>query len=215
MKKYNDRQKRNLVKDDYNAIASIYDKNYGAIDNYKPYADVFLDLLDGYRVVELGCGSGAMADYLTKSGCSVVGVDFSHALLNIARKRYPYIDFIEADICDYIPPVKYDGLFTKDVLFHLPPKDLERVVRNFKNILKEKGRFCIVMDLPNEEGEQFFTEELDDRYEIYYNYVSADSVKQILEKAGLQVDSVNIIDENEMASSYAHGVMAIYGTNKK
>lgn len=213
--KYNDRQKRMLVKQDYNAIAHLYDENYGAMDSYKPFIDVFMDLLDGNRVVELGCGSGAVADYMTQNGCSVVAVDFSHALLNIARSRYPYIDFIEADICDYIPPVKYDGLFTKDVLFHLPPKDLERVVKNFKNILRDNGRFCIVMDLPNTEGEQYFEEELDSRYQVYYNYVSPEKIKQILERAGLQVDSLNVLDENEYASSYAHGVMAIYGTNKK
>ena len=213
--KYNDRQKRCLVKDDYDAIADVYDAAYGGIETYKPFADVFMDILDAPRVVELGCGSGAMADYLARNGCNVVGVDFSHNLLKIARNRYPYVDFIEADICDYLPPVKYDGLFTKDVLFHLPPKDLERVLRNFRNILKPNGIFCIVMDMPNIEGEQYFDEELDKRLKVYYNYVSAETLKTMIEKACLKVESITILDENEFASSYAHGVMAIYGSNKK
>lgn len=213
--KYNDRQKRCLVKDDYNAIADVYDAAYGGIETYKPFADVFMDILDGPRVVELGCGSGAMADYMCRNGCNVVGVDFSHNLLKIARNRYPYVDFIEADICDYLPPLKYDGLFTKDVLFHLPPKDMERVLRNIKNILKPNGVFCIVMDMSNIEGEQYFDEELDKRFKVYYNYVSAETLKSMIEKAGLKVESITILDENEFASSYSHGVMAIYGSNKK
>ena len=38
---------------------------------------------------------------------------------------------------------------------------------------------------------------------------------ELIEKAGLKVESITILDENEFASSYAHGVMAIYGSNKK
>ena len=81
MKRYNDRQKRNIVKNNYNAIARVYDENYGSIDSYTKYVREFLNKVDGDRIVELGCGSGAMANYMYECGKQVIAVDFSTSLL--------------------------------------------------------------------------------------------------------------------------------------
>ena len=201
MKRYNDRQKRNIVKNNYNAIARVYDENYGGIDSYTKYVREFLNKVDRDRIVELGCGSGAMANYMYECGKQVIAVDFSTSLLNIARRKYPNVEFYEADICEYIPAIKYDGLITKDVLFHLPTKDLERVLKNFKRILKTGGKYCIIMDVSDNIGENIYTEELDDRYEIYYNYMPVDTIKDMLVQTGLKVDDVRLIDEFDNAST--------------
>ena len=212
-KRYTDREKRKIVKDNYNAIARAYDERYGDIDGYIRYINDFLIDLDGGRVVELGCGSGALSNYMSECGFSVVALDFSRALLDIAKRRYPHIDFFEADIAEYLPSIKYDGLITKDVLFHLPPRDLERVIKNFKNILKKGGRFCIILDIPKATGEQLLVEELDDRFKVYYNYMSVEYIKELLIKHGFKLDEVNIYDEGDI-SIYATGVMVIHGVNK-
>ena len=111
-------------------------------------------------------------------------------------------------------PRKYDGLITKDVLFHIPPRDLERVIKNFKNILKEGGRFCIILDIPKTTGEQVLVEELDDRFKIYYNYMSVEYVKEILVKSGFKIEDVSLYDYTGDISSYATGVMVVHGVNK-
>lgn len=45
------------------------------------------------RVVDLGCGSGLWAAELCRAGYEVVGIDFSAAMLAIARKRAPKARF--------------------------------------------------------------------------------------------------------------------------
>ena len=47
-------------------------------------------------ILELGCGTGGLLNALKpKRG---VGIDFSPAMLEVARKRYPELEFREGDI---------------------------------------------------------------------------------------------------------------------
>jgi SAM-dependent methyltransferase len=47
----------------------------------------------GGRVVDLGCGSGVWARVLTDAGYDVLGVDYSAAMIALARKRAPRATF--------------------------------------------------------------------------------------------------------------------------
>lgn len=45
--------------------------------------------LSGRRVLDAGCGTGAMSEELAKRGAQVVAIDISPQLIDIARKRMP------------------------------------------------------------------------------------------------------------------------------
>ncbi|AFY69291.1 Methyltransferase type 11 [Thalassoporum mexicanum PCC 7367] len=49
---------------------------------------------DQNLIVELGCGSGILTQALTTSGCQVLGVDISAAMIAIAKARAPQARFI-------------------------------------------------------------------------------------------------------------------------
>ena len=57
-------------------------------------------------------------------------------------------------------------------------------------------------------------EELDDKYQIYYNYLTPEKLKQMLEKAGFVIDSIQIVKDNDNASSYATGLMIFQAKNQ-
>jgi len=51
---------------------------------------------EGLSILELGCGTGDLLNSLKpKHG---VGIDFSAKMLNIAKKKYPHLEFRLADI---------------------------------------------------------------------------------------------------------------------
>ena len=50
----------------------------------------------GLRVLDLGCGTGDLLANLKPS--KGVGVDFSEHMINIARGKYPELDFSAGDI---------------------------------------------------------------------------------------------------------------------
>lgn len=200
-------KKRQIVKDDYNAIAEIYADCYGKIDYCKTYIDNFVSMLSGKRILDIGCGAGQITDYLAQKGFDVIGIDFSQGLLKIARQNFPNLRFVCVDICNYEQKEKFDGIIAKDMLFHLPDENLIQVLKKIRELLEENGIFCVIMDMPKVSGEQVFVEELNDKYQIYYNYLTPDKLKNLMVQTDFKINSINIVKNNDNASSYATGLM--------
>lgn len=95
----------------------------------------------GGKVLDLGCGNGALTKVLCDKGYDVIGADASDDMLAKARKEYPELEFIKADATDFVLPEKVDTVFSNAV-FHwinreLHPKMLDCVY----NALNNGGEF--------------------------------------------------------------------------
>ncbi len=207
-------EKRKIVKDDYDAIAEVFANCYSEINLYKPYIDDFVKSLSGENILDVGCGAGQFTNYFYALGLRVKGLDFSNGLLSIAREKYPDVEFINTDICEYKTTDLYDGIFTKDMLFHLPDEDINKTLNMFKKILKPNGKICIIMDMPKEAGDHIFVEELNENQKIYYNYLTPEKLKSFLKQANFTIDDIKLVEDNDNASSYATGLMVFQATNK-
>ncbi|HUJ42210.1 MAG TPA: class I SAM-dependent methyltransferase [Opitutaceae bacterium] len=58
----------------------------------------------GARVVEIGCGSGALTQHLTGAGYDVLAVDLSPAMIRLGRAKAPGAKFRVASWYDFAPP---------------------------------------------------------------------------------------------------------------
>ena len=106
---------------DYDLLAKFYDRLMSdssirskqiirCIDRYGPGAASLL---------ELGCGTGAVLDGLSAVG-SLVGMDISPDMLDVARARLPGAQFIQGDISSFDLGRSFDVIVcTYDVLNHL------------------------------------------------------------------------------------------------
>jgi trans-aconitate methyltransferase len=75
-------------------------------------------------VLDLGCGTGdPIAAYLAGRGLHVVGLDQSHAMLAIARTRYPDGDWRHGDMRTLDLPERFDGMLGWNSFFHLRPDE--------------------------------------------------------------------------------------------
>ena len=209
------KQKREIVRKDYNAISKEYAESYSQIDYCKKYVDDFIKTLKGKNILDVGCGAGQFTNYFCELGFNAKGIDFSTSLIKIAQNKYPNVNFICADIVNYNTDELYDGIFIKDMLFHLPDQDIIKTLRTIKRILKPNGKICIIMDLPKEAGEHIFVEELNNKYNIYYNYLTPAKLQSLLKQAQITIDSLDIVEENDNASSYASGLMIVQANNSK
>jgi ubiquinone/menaquinone biosynthesis C-methylase UbiE len=116
----------------------------------KPVADILIDRAQakaGERIVDVGCGSGAIAIALAQeAGPSghVLGIDISAPMLESARQIAPAslpVDFVLADATVYpFDPASFDLLVSRfGVMFFAEP------VRSFANLrraLKPSGRLA-------------------------------------------------------------------------
>jgi trans-aconitate 2-methyltransferase len=90
-----------------------------------------LDLLShirpgSYRTIyDLGCGTGHLTQIFAKSfpGASVTGVDSSPEMLAEARREFPGISFIEADISSWQPEDVPDLIISNAVLHWVPSRE--------------------------------------------------------------------------------------------
>jgi tRNA (uracil-5-)-methyltransferase TRM9 len=112
-------------------------------------------LAAGGRWVDLGCGSGALANVWAETGRKglYLGLDFSAALLEEARqglKPVPQgldVHFERADLSDPgwsrgLRDASFDGALAFAVLHHLPGVDLrQRVLEDVRGLLKPGGLY--------------------------------------------------------------------------
>jgi magnesium-protoporphyrin O-methyltransferase len=86
--------------------------------------------LRGARVLDAGCGTGAMAVELAQRGAHVVAADISPALIDIARARAPEglaIDWQAGDLTD--PGLgAFDHVVAMDSLIYYAAPDLARIL---------------------------------------------------------------------------------------
>lgn len=106
---------------EYDLLAKFYDRLMSdsslrskqvmhCIERYSPTASSLL---------ELGCGTGAVLYGLSAVG-SLVGMDISPNMLDIARARLPGVQFIQGDISSFALGRRFDVIVcTYDVLNHL------------------------------------------------------------------------------------------------
>lgn len=75
------------------------------------------------RVLDLGCGAGRLAGFLSGTCQSYVGIDASSEMINSARQRHPEMDFHVADMLNLtFPPDSFDLiLLMHNVLDSLHP----------------------------------------------------------------------------------------------
>jgi putative AdoMet-dependent methyltransferase len=92
-------------------------------------------------ILDLGTGTGAIASRFTALGCTVVGLDFSHAMLEIAKQKVPAGVFLQADLREDFLPVlgslKFDRIVSGFTFHHFPLNEKISILRQLAGVLNQ------------------------------------------------------------------------------
>jgi len=100
---------------------------------------------NGFKVLDLGCGSGRLYQLFKDLSIDYVGVDQSVSQLNNAKKKYFRGNFIEAEMRQLpFRDQEYDIIYCIAAFHHLPDiKSRRDCLMEMKRILKPGGRVIL------------------------------------------------------------------------
>ena len=108
------------------------------------YGNSIIELIEAEKnsfVLDLGCGNGALTKVLHEKGYRVIGMDASKELLELARKNYPFIEFVQGDAVSFTLSEPVDVVFSNAV-FHWIDKERQLdMLGCVYNVLKNGGQF--------------------------------------------------------------------------
>jgi SAM-dependent methyltransferase len=97
----------------------------------------WLDPRPGERILDLGCGDGALTEEIARSGAEVTGADISEDLLAVARARGLDARNLDGHALPFLD--EFDAVFSNAALHWMP--DQERVLAGVRRALRPGGRF--------------------------------------------------------------------------
>lgn len=114
------------------------------------------DLIRGTRVLDIGCGNGALSGLFLERECQVVGVDLGERGIEIARTAHPEARFevVPADdrILERLGEPPFDLVVSTEVIEHLYAP--EACLRGGYVALRPGGR--LILSTPTTAGSRTF-----------------------------------------------------------
>lgn len=206
-------EKKKMVIDDYDDIADEYTMDFFHDTSDNKYIDIFLESLEGLRVLDVGCGNGRDCKYILQKGFDVSGIDMSYGMLKIAKDKVPNVKFEMVDMTDIrYPDNSYDGIISNCSLFHVPIEELPKTLDSFRRILKPNGKLLLILQEGN--GETMVEEPYRKGVYIYVNYFSTNQIKNLLQKHGF---SISYIEKEKPLNEFELGneKLIILSNNEK
>jgi trans-aconitate methyltransferase len=118
--------------------AASYDRHARFVSDLGAEILSWLDPKPGERILDVGCGDGALTQRLVDAGAIVVGVDTSDDLLAAARARGLDVRRMDGQALQF--DAEFDAVFSNAALHWMPRA--EDVAKGIARALKRSGRFA-------------------------------------------------------------------------
>jgi SAM-dependent methyltransferase len=132
----------------FDEIAEVYDESLPAhvVEHYLAKRTAYVGALSPPgRVLDVGCGTGALAGRLAARGYDVVGVDPSAGMLEVMRSRHPGLEAVAAS-GTALPfgDDEFDLVLTVAALHHVAePRAVRQTLGEMTRVSKPGGRILI------------------------------------------------------------------------
>jgi SAM-dependent methyltransferase len=138
-------QSKEDVQESYDQVADEYTSRFFHELEHKPLDRALLDLLaERVRgpglVGDLGCGPGHVTRYLHERGVSVLGIDLSPRMVELARILNPGITFEQGNMAALaVEEEAWVGIVALNSIIHFPRPQVVPVLYEFHRVLRPHG----------------------------------------------------------------------------
>src|SRR4029079_10816167 len=178
--------------------ADLYDKSHSFVWKFGAALLELLEPKTGERILDLGCGTGALTAQIAAAGAEVVGIDSSPQMVEQARRSFPNLRFETGDARTFAIDGTFDAVFSNAVLHWV--KEPEQAVVRIRAALRPGGRF--VAEFGGKGNTQQMVAALRRQaavfgvrdYEIPWYYPAIAEYTGILERHGFEVTFATLFD---------------------
>lgn len=157
------------------------------------YHKFFTDNINsGDKVLDIGCGNGALTYDIAKKAGKVVGIDLNEKNIELAKKRFsaPNIKYIVGNILKELPNESFDIIVLSNVLEHI-----EKRIEFLNKIKSLAPAILIRVPMLNRDWLTLYKKDLGLEYRLdktHYIEYTLESFKDELEKADLFIEKYSI-----------------------
>ncbi len=123
--------------------ASLYDQKHDFVSKFGESLVKALTPQENEWILDVGCGTGDLAQEIASHGAIVQGTDASQDMIRAAQQKYPTIEFSTIDAAAMQFTNQFDAVFSNAALHWM--KQQNKVIQNIYNALKPSGRFVAEM----------------------------------------------------------------------
>ena len=185
--------KQKLI-DNYSRLAEVYAEKFCTELDGKPFDRELLQRFvlaspPNYPVCDLGCGPGHIANYLKSLTADVFGIDLSPEMIQIAKRRYPSIDYRVGDMLELdLPLNSLGGIVAFYSIIHLQRHQLEGAFSGMLRVLVPGG--SVLASFHRGTGEHHQDGSLGKPVEFDCTLFEPDEVAHAMNRAGLSVKEI-------------------------
>jgi len=177
---------KETVKAGYNAIANRYlEERTRDSQDVRLLDDLIARLPANARVLDAGCGAGVPVAQILSQHFQVIGVDFSQAQIELARKHVPNVEFICQDITRLdFPDDTFDAICSYYAIIHIPRDEHQSLFANFYRMLKPSGIALLCL------GAENLLDDIDENFfgaRMYWSHFDSDTYLKMLKETGFSV----------------------------
>lgn len=182
--------------DNYKKVASEYHSANVGKNVAQTQLDEFFSLVNPpAQVLDLGCGPGLDIKSLSEK-YAVTGIEIVKKFADMASFENPNVEVINADAITYeFPKNKYKGVWSRDMLHHIPEEHLPEVFKKISDSLVENGILYVIV----REGQGEFYEKEKKKYsnlERFYHLFSVEELEARAKAAGLSVVKIDHVQRS-------------------
>lgn len=187
-----------MKEDSWNA--SLYDEKHSFVSHFGGDLVELLTPRAGEKILDLGCGTGDLANKLHQLGVDIIGVDKSDNMVQQAQKKYPAITFKVRDAVNLGYSNEFDAVFSNATLHWV--KAPKQALQSIYQAIKPGGRFVaefggkgnvqkITDEIVNQLGEQEIAYKTE---QFPWYYPSIGEYSTLMEQVGFRVTHAQHFD---------------------
>ena len=177
---------KETVKAGYNKVADRYlaERNQDGA-NVQLIHDFIELLAPKSKVLDVGCGAGVPIAKMLAEHFDVIGVDFSKAQVELAKKNVPNAHFFCQDMTELdFPDESLDGICSYYAIIHIPREEHEGLFVNFHRMLRTGGVALLCL------GAEDLVDDMDEDFlgtRMYWSHFNSETYLTMLKKCGFKI----------------------------